>query len=70
MRYRLLLPAPAPKSAPTGRRHPSTTRLQSQPERPWDWKTSDNCDLRVISVALGSDGCAHAGADIRGSVRF
>ncbi len=65
MRYRLLLPAPAPKSVPNGRHRPSATRLQGQVERPGSWRFSDNCDPRVVIVAVGPDGCAHAGADVR-----
>ena len=69
MRYRPYLQPAVPQPAPTGR-YPRTARLQRQAERPGLWRTDDAFDPRVVSVVVGLDGCAHAGADVRGPVRF
>ena len=69
MQYRSYLQPAVTQSAPTGR-HSHTARLHGQAERPGSWRRDDAFDPRVVSVVVGSDGCAHAGADIRESMRF
>ncbi len=65
MRYRPLLLAPPAKAVPNGRRS-RAARLQGSVARPNSWRSDDAYDPRVVSFVVGPDGCAHAGADVRG----
>lgn len=53
------------KQAGNGRRRPSVTRFQDSVTKPSSWKFDDAYDPRVVSIVVGSDGCAHAGAAIQ-----